>query len=254
MQKYELISKMQSRSIKNFIIFILLTVNIGVAEAADNATEALVKADTLFSQKHYTQALNIYDSLQKAGHYTPQSLLKSAYIYEGAKKFPEALYYLSLYSAYNPSEPILAKLESLAAAQNIEGYETGDEDLFNTYYLQFHHIALYIVLGIGTVLILAMVLRILLFKKAFTLTIPIVLVLVFVFLIFLSNYQPSVNRATITTAATVTLEGPSAGAEPVNRLIRGTRVKLLDQLDSWYHISIGDETGYIKKSHARLIQ
>src|SRR6185436_7100842 len=97
---------------------------------ADASAIVLAKADSLYSSKQYTQALDFYQLLHKSGQYTPAMLLKVAHIQEGLGRLGESLYYLNLYFLATDDQQALKKMEELAKKNNLEGYETSETTHF----------------------------------------------------------------------------------------------------------------------------
>src|SRR5688500_9317335 len=105
------------------IILFLLALSVGSQQAYSQPTNQLQKADSLFAQHQYTEAFKIYQQLlHRQEKYSPQMLLKMAFIQEGLKNYTQALYFLHLYHTKYPSRLALRKIEELARAHKLTGY------------------------------------------------------------------------------------------------------------------------------------
>src|SRR5690606_38048067 len=88
--------------------------------------------------KKYTQSLEHYHRLfTEEGVYTPQMLLKMAYIHEGLGDYSQALFYLNNYYVKTSDETALRKMEALAEKHKLSGYQFTDTDLFLSYYNKY---------------------------------------------------------------------------------------------------------------------
>src|SRR6185437_3068766 len=117
-----------------FLIFLHPTLTFSVPNYS------LQKADSLFKNRKYTQAFEVYsaisDSLQK---YSPQMLLKMAYIKEGLGDYTSALFYLNKFYAYNPERAVLRKMEDLASQYRLSGYNYTDLEYFISIYNKYYY-------------------------------------------------------------------------------------------------------------------
>jgi hypothetical protein len=143
------------KNIQTGILKILMITNMILVCSfanADNFTNHLSKADSLFIKKQYTQSFEIYQSLHQSGHYSPAMLLKMAFIQEGLGRISLSLYYLNLYYLASGDTEVLDKLEELGTKNRLEGYEHSETTrlLFNlkkySYYLSATLVAIVIFL------------------------------------------------------------------------------------------------------------
>ena len=93
------------------ISFLLISVGVFVSVCSHSQS---IKADSLFQEKKYMEALTQYDSVFNAGFYTESMLLKMAYINEGLGRNEDAIYYLKFLNRENPSLELQSKIEELA--------------------------------------------------------------------------------------------------------------------------------------------
>ena len=118
-------------------IAFLMLFFIQPAKCQDNKA-ILYEADSLFQMKRYTQSLELYHQLFEEQHsYTPQMLLKMAYINEGLGNYSQALYYLNEYYLKTSDQDVLTKMEELADKHKLYGYQFTDTDLFLNFYNKY---------------------------------------------------------------------------------------------------------------------
>ncbi len=108
--------------------------------------QRLHRADSLFVNASYIDALPLYESLlQRLQSASPAMLLRMAFIEEGAGNYTKALYYLNLYHLQIPNAAVALKMQELAARYNLLGYEFSDLDYFMIWYDRYY---LYLAIGI----------------------------------------------------------------------------------------------------------
>ena len=113
---------MQNLFVKfSIIIFVLISNSL----AGQGIYKALNKADSLYISKKYAEAYTDYLHIFEQGKYTPQMLLKMAYVKEGLGEVPEALYYLNVYYVNFPGRNILKKM-GVEKELYRQGVEPGD--------------------------------------------------------------------------------------------------------------------------------
>jgi len=108
-------------------ILILLLLNAGCMNAMAQPVPLnglLSRADSLFEQQRYIQALSLYETiLEKEQVSSPEMFLKMAFIEEGLSNYINTLYYLDCYYKLSLDENALRKMEQVASAHKITGYQ-----------------------------------------------------------------------------------------------------------------------------------
>src|SRR5688572_27638649 len=113
---------MQNYLSKIIILFLFLLLGLRQEAYTQPATGRLQVADSLFSNHQYTQAFDYYQQiLHQDEQYSPQMLLKMAFIQEGLRNYTQAIYFLHLYHAKHPSRAALRKIEELARSHKLTG-------------------------------------------------------------------------------------------------------------------------------------
>ncbi|WP_192820130.1 SH3 domain-containing protein [Rufibacter sp. LB8] len=213
----------------------------------------LQHADSLYAQRQYTQAFAVYERLlTKNEVYTPQMLLKMAYIQEGLQQYTQSMYYLQLYYSKNPSRSVLRKMEEVGQQQQLSGYAYTDWDFFKTQFYKYYATLLELLLLAAAVFLTFLLMG--WYRKR-----PVArswqwgflgyLAFVFYFANFLSLGQQGI----ITTAHVPIMAAPSAGAGLVATASLGHKVAILGEEDIWYRIEWQDQTAYIRKFNLLLL-
>lgn len=216
-----------------------------------NAQNPLLnRADSLFSQQKYTEALSLYEEIFDSGQASSTMLLKMAFIQEGLNNYAEALFYLDKYYQFSADRNVVGKIEELAETNDLKGYQYDDIHYFmallEKYRIHF------------TLLLLAISLLLLLYftRKAKEDEKPIaagIIQVMVVGLIFAINNIQGSSRGIIVSNNTLLRSGPSAGAEPMEVLSKGHKVKVLDQDDVWIKVLWDGQEVYVRKGKVKLI-
>jgi hypothetical protein len=210
-------------------------------------------AEKLFQNKKYTDAYQLYaDIFTKNEQYSPQMLLKMAYIQEGLEQYPEALYYLNLYYNQNPSKKVLAKMEILADAQKYEGYKIDDSRYFATLYKQYQNYIIAILF-----VLFGAVVGLLFRRKSQNrhfLYPAILLVAILAFGSYQYNYKGQEEQVIIKDDHVYLMSSASAGSEVQTTIDKGHRLEVIDKQDIWYQIKWNDKKAYIRDYHLLQIR
>jgi hypothetical protein len=214
---------------------------------ADKTT--LATADSLFQKQHYTRAFDIYAQiLEDQQLYSPQMLLKMAYIKEGLHDYTGAMYYLHLFYTKEPSRSVLRKMEELAQAHRLQGYEYNDLQFFKTqlskHYMRILELMLLAAVVMGTVMFFSWrrghrfsgV-----FKTGFTLYL--------LFILYYINFLDLGDAGIIKNNQVAIMSAPSAGGSWLATATEGHKVPITGQQDIWYEIKWKGEKAYIRKNN-----
>ena len=127
---------MQKIHIKLLSVFsAVLFTFLSYSSFAEDAGTKLKKADQLFLEKKYTESYNMYHKLfTEEKKFTPQTLLKMAFIKEALGENTEALYYLNVFYENFPEKRVFNKMKEIAAKQKLEGYVYSDLEFFSNLY------------------------------------------------------------------------------------------------------------------------
>jgi len=210
----------------------------------------LSKADSLFTQQKYTEALHLYQDIYSSGQASPAMLLKMAFIQDALDNYAEALFYLDQYYRLSADRNVVRKIEELAEAKSLRGYRYGDTHYFLALLDKYRTQFILLLLAI-TVLLLAYII-----KKAKQGEKPvatgIIQVMVMAIIFAINNFNTS-PQGIIMASNTLLRAGPSAGAEPIEILSRGHKVKVLGQDEVWAKVLWDGQEVYVRKGRLRII-
>lgn len=228
------------------IIFLLL-----LAEPASAQVNSLTlaKADSLFNKQRYTEAFVLYDNLlNEEQHYSPQMLLKMAYIKEGLRDYTSAMYYLHLFYTKEPSRSTLKKMEELAQAHRLQGYEYNDLQFFKTQFSKHYMRILELMLLAAVVTVTVMFIS---WRRGHQFTRPfrIGFTLYLLFILYYINFLNLGDEGIIRNNQVAIMSAPSAGANWVATASQGHKVPITGEQDIWYEIKWKGEKAFIRKSN-----
>ena len=233
-----------------YIIFLPFQVVIAIAQPANPLLE---KADSLFSNQQFTQSFDLYDSIYNyQGEASPAMLLKMAYIKEGLNDVTTAQYYLNEYYLATSNEQALQKMEDLADANDLSGYQHNDITFFfNLYYKNYNWLV------IGLITICVILLSVIIYqRKKFKIapwTNGFFLLLLLGGLFVLVNFGKDYNRGVIIKNNSFIMAAPSSAAELVDVISKGHKVIVNGEKDVWYKIEWQDQEGYVKAKNVKLL-
>ncbi|MEQ9231021.1 MAG: hypothetical protein RIF46_10095, partial [Cyclobacteriaceae bacterium] len=121
----------------NILIFSILLGTLAFEASAQQSNVDL--GDSLFQEKKYTEAFELYQTSFQNGEASPSMFLKMAFIKEGLGDYVHALFYLSKYYSLTTDKTVLVKMSDLANENGLAGYSVGDADFFKTALLRFNN-------------------------------------------------------------------------------------------------------------------
>lgn len=239
---------MQKQGLKILIVFFLTVFISPVTLSAQHNDGLLLKADSLFLQKRYTQSFEIYQKLFESHQYTHAMLLKMAYIQEGLNRISQSAYYLNLYYLATRDAAAQSKLEEIADKYRLEGYVSSEADKFFSMYQQYGNLITTSLTSVAVFFFLLSMIQGIRYRiKPYTAWGA--LVFITIILIVHLNLGDRYSQAIIVNNNSYLMDGPSAGASVVGVVRDGHRVQVLGKEDVWLKISWGDSEAYIKESN-----
>jgi hypothetical protein len=234
-----------------YLLFLFALVQVSYAQSY---TEKIKEGDFLFSQKQYTQSLQVYEQVMtQTGQASPGMLLKMAFIEEGLDNYTKALYYLNLYYLKVPKQQIILKMKELAERHNLRGYEFGDLDFFITLYNQYY-VYLAAIFLVASSLLVVVIIR----KKVRRVEIPIrhgigCILFLLSGLAFL-NMNFYRDKAIVVNDYTYIMNAPSSGAKLIRVIRKGHRIPVHGQQDIWVKTEWNNQPAYIRSQNVLLIK
>jgi len=214
------------------------------ADSQVSGNSSLSTADSIFSEKKYKEALQLYETiLYEEEAYSPAMLLKMGFISEGLGDYGKASLYLSKYYDYNPNPEVIDKIKSLTGQASLEGYQVSDQDRFLRLLLDYKTI----ITGSAALLMVVFLIMVFVFpKKRTVFYYPALLFLVVTFAS--NNLLNKPDTGIITGGPVLIMDSPSAAGNLVRRVEAGHRVTISSSKDMWYQVKWGNKDAYIRKS------
>lgn len=236
-------------SVLKFLIALVIFVWVSPTAMFGQSNEnLLLRADSLFLQKRYTQSFEIYHTLFESQQYTPAMLLKMAYIQEGLNRISQSAYYLNLYYLATQDETVLTKLEELADKYRLEGYATNQIDQAFSIYHQYRDlITISLISAFLFLLILMSVQRLRYHTKPFAAWVMLIVISIIFFVH--QHFSEGYSKGIIVNNNTYLMDAPSAGASVISILRDGHRVRITGKKDVWLRVQWGDTEAYIKENN-----
>lgn len=215
--------------------------------------QQLAHADSLFKLQKYTESFEIYEQLLNAqNEASPQMLMKMAYIKEGLGDYSQALVYLNKYYLQTSDKRAQNKMEELASEHSLKGYALSDTTFFKG--LLNKHFTTFNVLLFGIALFLIGIVLYRKFKSGSNAT-PYAVSAVVVLLVFfwVMNFELSEDQGIITENHAYLMTGPSAGADLVEVVQKGHRLRILDEEGIWVKVDWNGQEAYIRSKMIKRV-
>lgn len=236
---------------RHYIFYSLSLLNFYLLFAVlPSKASSIEHADSLFVQKKYTQAFNIYDSLYNdAGYQSEQMLLKMAFIKEGLNDYTNAIYYLNQYYELSYDEKTIDKISDLAEAHKLKGYKYDDLRFFESLFNRYKSEIMWIVLALA--MLFASISLIKYFNNKKPSITSLVMVALLVICGLMINLLPDFRQNGILTENALIYSLPSSGSEVLETAEKGRRVRILDEMGVWKVIAYDEKQGYVKSNLVR---
>jgi hypothetical protein len=231
-------------------IFLLLKTQVSFSQEV----EAKIKfADSLFHQKKYTEAFKIYEKCyEEEKKYSPQMLIKMAFIQEGLNNYSQTLVYLNDYYRVTNDKKALNKMEELAEKHQLKGYEYSDSKfIFNLIQFYKTQITFLFVLLISILVIWIIYSK---YRKGIVLRLPALFTISILLIFLMMNILDSFNKTAIVSKNTFLMTGPSSGSDVKEVMRAGNKITILGEEDIWLRVSVGDTKGFVRKSSTELLR
>lgn len=240
---------MQNYLTKISVFFSIFFFSIAQEVKSQEYINSIKVADSLFQQHQYTQAFRIYESiLNQRQEYSPQMLLKMAYIKEGLRDYPLSMYYLHLYYSKHPSRAVLKKMEEVAQRHRLVGYEYSDWVFFKTQFTKYYMKILELMLIIAVIVITIMAIN---WHRGHTFTkgFKVFFITYLCFIFYYINYLHFGREGIIRSSRVPVMSAPSAGSQWLTTITQGHKVSLAGESDIWYEIRWRGKKAFIRKNN-----
>ena len=240
---------MQSMVFKIMLILFISVATFSSPAKSQDFQQQMSKADSLFGQKKYTQSYILYDSIYHVGKLSsPSMLLKMAYIREGLGDYTMALYFLYDYYIQTSDELALEKMESLAGAKSLSGYEYSDKEYFLSVYHEYYEVLLMALGGISLLFLAGVLYQRFRFHRK-----PVSNYVLFTFfslaLLYVLNIGMGYQEAIVIHQNTYAMDTPSSAGNVVDIIGKGHKIMIDGSKDVWYKINWNDQEVFVKKKN-----
>jgi hypothetical protein len=230
-------------------VFFLFFFVSGQLAYAQNPTAAQRQADRLFNQRHYAASFKIYKNILDQGRqYSPQMLLKMAYIQEYFQDYTATMYYLHLYYDKTPNRAVLKKMEELALRQNYAGYEYSDWEFFQTQFNKRYLDILQVLLMVAVFVLILMIRRRQKHKR-FSRAFQVGFLAFLLFIVYFINLLDFGRQGIISRDNVAIMSAPAAGASWIATASAGHKIGLKQERDIWYETEWNGRKAYIRKKN-----
>jgi hypothetical protein len=216
-------------------------------------SDELHLADSLFTIGRYSDAKIIYEkNFQKAEKYSPNLLLKLSFLAEKANEPAESLYYLSLLAQVKPRVTLLKKMSTIAAANNMSGYQFNDFSYFLVFYRRYGGYIPILLLTLGIYVVSVMMIKLKngeYIQKRHRWATVLYLLALLGLLNIPNNYQTGVVKNEMTFIR----EYPSAASPVVMTIGKGHKLTIIGERDHWNRVIWDGEILFMRKSDLWVI-
>ncbi|MEQ9220929.1 MAG: SH3 domain-containing protein [Cyclobacteriaceae bacterium] len=229
-----------------FVFFVLPSLTVG----AENQ-DLLRQADSLYQAKKYTEAFQHYQELFDQNQGSAAMLARMAFIKEGLGDYSNALYYLSLYYNQTSDKKVLSKMRELAEKHQLSGYEYSD-GAFIAGVAKKYKYELLLFLFFFSLILTFYIYR----KKKHKeqpVTSAVFQIVTIIFAMLLINNAFFQDYGIVSQGNALLMSGPSAGAEPVEIIDKGHKLKLLEADEVWSKVIWNDQEVFIRSKNLKRI-
>ncbi|MFQ3574829.1 MAG: SH3 domain-containing protein [Cytophagales bacterium] len=213
----------------------------------------LQKADSLFEKQKYIEALVLYDSLfTKHEIFSPSMLLKMAYISEGKGDIFKTLYFLNVYNLHFPNLKVVRKMESLAKANNLKGFDYSDWEYFVGLYNEYFKFIELSLIACCVLFFVYQAIRFLAQKQINLLRVYLLIFLTTITILVVNIGLPSYKALVIAEQA-FGMESASAASKIVTVISQGNQVNVLNKDGVWYEVLFENQTLFLREDHLFMV-
>lgn len=239
---------MQANIVKIFIINWYLVVMSLTTKAS--APKTFFKADSLFRQNAYAEALKYYEAElnSSSSETSPAVLLKVAFIAERFGDIPKAIFYLSKYNQIFPSTLASSKIGELAENEGYRGYQKNDLTNILTFMAAyyFYIIMAFVLVGFGMFYILYSKFS---NNQRFLKRHSVILLLYLAGLIFIVNSPLGVRNVIVKSSVAELRSEPSSASQPLQSVHAGDKLDYLGKVDIWNRVKVEGEVYFINQNN-----
>ncbi|GAB2575488.1 hypothetical protein [Spirosoma areae] len=232
----------------------LLVCLLAEAVAAQTVSaDSLRRADSLFAAGDQAMAARIYETaLAEGKRATDAMLLKLASAAEQQTDIPRLLYYLEVYFERKPDDAVLRRMNEIARANNLSGYETDDLNYFYLFYRKYGVYFLLFLLIPAIYVFSVLMLKLVRNQRAHMRQRWVVFVYLLLLLIF-TNLPEGVQSGITSHDRVLLRTDPSAAAPVVDVIGRGHKVNILGAKDIYLRVLWHNNLYFIRRDNVWII-
>lgn len=232
-------------------LFFWMAPGIALAQVAVN--DSLRQADSLFATGDQAHAARLYEMALAEGHTaTDPMLLKLASAFEQQHDIPRLLYYLDVYFERHPDDAVLRRMNDIARANNLSGYETDDLNYFYLFYRKYGIYFLLFLLMPAAYVFSVLILK-LVRKRPIAARQKWVMLIYLLMLLIFTNLPEGIQSG-ITSHDRVLLRTDPSAAAPVAEVIgRGNKVAILGTKDIYLRVLWQNQLYFIRRDNVWII-
>lgn len=240
---------MTSVPLKLSQVFFLLFFLFSQVTYAQKPSTRQLQADSLFEQQDYAASFKIYKNILEQGRqYSPQMLLKMAYIQEYFQDYTATMYYLHLYYDKTPNRAVLKKMEDLALRQNYSGYGYSDFEFFQTQFNKRYFDILQVMLS-AAVFGLILMIRRRQKHRGFSRGFQVLFLGFLLFIVYFINFLDFGKKGIISRDNVAIMSAPAAGSSWIATATAGHKIDIKQERDIWYETEWNGRKAYIRKKN-----
>jgi hypothetical protein len=229
-------------------IRIILILVLGIGPAILYANQKLLnRADSLYNQKKFSEARDVYVQLYQQGFSSPATLLKMAFVHEGLGETGQALYFLSAYYRETEDQKAYEKILTVANARGVKGYELSEWEKLIIWITNRKAIYLSVSIALACFFMAIMIFN----AKRTNANAKFAAGFVSLLFIGLSfsaiNFLQPPDKAIVTTEVYF-MSGPSAAANLISLIPEGNQVRLTGENDIWAEAEWNGQKGFLRKT------
>lgn len=245
-----LFRSMQAIALKISLFFCL---SIRFFPAMADQEPLIRRADSLFRVGAQADAAKLYEQAMAKGQKPSDAmLLKLASAYELQNDIPHQLYYLQVYFDRHPDDAVLRRMNDVARANNLNGYETDDLNYFYLFYKKYGIyllLFLFIPAGYAFGVLIVKLLR----KESIPIRQKWVLFIYLTGLLLFVNLPERVKSGIISQERVLLRTDPSAAAPVAEIIGRGHKVNIIGSQDIYLRVFWHNELYYVRRDNVWII-
>ncbi len=239
----------QSRIFKIILLFVVNLYPVQNYAGTPGYSRTLARADSLFAAQKYMQSYELYDSIHTTGNLSsPAMLIKMAFIKEGLGDYAMALYHLNEYYIRTSDEMTLEKMESLANAYDLVGYNYSDKEYFISVYHEYYNY-LIIVLVTLVMIFLSGIIYGKVKQHGKQAGNFVLLAIISGLLLAVINFGMGFQEGIITHPDSYIMSQPASSAEVIDIVGKGHKIIIDNENDVWLKTTWNNREAFIKKKN-----